>query len=188
MLVLSRKVGQELVIGDNIRITVNRVGGSRVTLGISAPQDVRIVRGELEPIVTSFEVDVPLDASASDAGTTGHQVDGHEFESSSASGEKAKDHPGGRSTIGGKSAASKNSIEARLAERKARPARPPKSLTAPSGSTPANGTPTTSEAGPVNRVASIAVKSAGASRTTGFSSESASGGAPENDGIKRRIH
>lgn len=55
MLVLSRKVGQELVIGDNIRITVNRVGGSRVTLGIEAPSEVRIVRAELEPIVRSFE-------------------------------------------------------------------------------------------------------------------------------------
>jgi carbon storage regulator CsrA len=61
MLVLSRKVGQELVIGDNIRITVNRVGGSRVTLGITAPGDVRVVRGELERIVKSFEAeaDVP---------------------------------------------------------------------------------------------------------------------------------
>ena len=55
MLVLSRKPGQELVIGDNIRITVNRVSGNRVTLGISAPDDVRIVRGELDPIVTSFD-------------------------------------------------------------------------------------------------------------------------------------
>ena len=55
MLVLSRKSGQELIIGDNIRITVNRVGGSRVTLGIEAPDDVRIVRGELDPIVRSFE-------------------------------------------------------------------------------------------------------------------------------------
>jgi len=55
MLVLSRKLGQELVIGENIRITVNRVSGNRVTLGISAPEEVRIVRGELDPIVTSFE-------------------------------------------------------------------------------------------------------------------------------------
>ena len=55
MLVLSRKPGQELVIGDNVRITVNRVSGNRVTLGISAPDEVRIVRGELDPIVTSFE-------------------------------------------------------------------------------------------------------------------------------------
>lgn len=57
MLVLSRKTGQELVIGDNIRITVNRVSGNRVTLGIDAPEEVRIMRGELEPIVKSFETE-----------------------------------------------------------------------------------------------------------------------------------
>jgi carbon storage regulator CsrA len=61
MLVLSRKMGQELVIGDNIRIAVSRIAGNRVTLGISAPNDVRIVRGELEPIVRSFEVGFELD-------------------------------------------------------------------------------------------------------------------------------
>ena len=61
MLVLSRKSGQELVIGDNVRITVNRVSGNRVTLGISAPDEVRIVRGELEPIMKSFEVEVPIE-------------------------------------------------------------------------------------------------------------------------------
>lgn len=47
MLVLSRKVGERLIIGDNIVVTVNRVAGNRVTLGIEAPGDVRIVRGEL---------------------------------------------------------------------------------------------------------------------------------------------
>ena len=57
MLVLSRKVGQELVINGNIRITVSRISGSRVTLGISAPDEVRIVRGELAPLVRSFEED-----------------------------------------------------------------------------------------------------------------------------------
>jgi carbon storage regulator len=68
MLVLSRKVGQELVIGDNIRITVNRVGGSRVTLGITAPEEVRIVRAELEPIVCSFGSDAaPLAEAAGEA-------------------------------------------------------------------------------------------------------------------------
>ena len=64
MLVLSRKVGQELIIGDNVRITINRVGGSRVTLGIEAPDDVRVVRGELEPIVRAFEQEAdPSDAA-----------------------------------------------------------------------------------------------------------------------------
>lgn len=49
MLVLSRKEGEKLVIGDNITVVVSRVAGNRVTLGIEAPADVRIIRGELKP-------------------------------------------------------------------------------------------------------------------------------------------
>ena len=48
MLVLSRKEGEQLVIGDNIVVTINRISGNRVAIGIEAPRDVRIVRGELE--------------------------------------------------------------------------------------------------------------------------------------------
>jgi carbon storage regulator CsrA len=48
MLVLSRREGERLVIGDDVTITVNRISGNRITLGIDAPREVRIVRGELE--------------------------------------------------------------------------------------------------------------------------------------------
>lgn len=47
MLVLTRKVGEEIVIGDNIRITVVEVGPGRVKIGIAAPKDVRIDREEI---------------------------------------------------------------------------------------------------------------------------------------------
>lgn len=47
MLVLSRKEGEQLLIGDNIVLTINRLSGNRVAIGIEAPRDVRIVRGEL---------------------------------------------------------------------------------------------------------------------------------------------
>ena len=47
MLVLSRKVGEKLVIGDDIVVTVNRIAGQRVSLGVEAPGHVRIVRSEL---------------------------------------------------------------------------------------------------------------------------------------------
>jgi carbon storage regulator CsrA len=47
MLVLSRKIGEKVVIGDEIVLVVKRILGQRVTFGIEAPQDVRIVRGEL---------------------------------------------------------------------------------------------------------------------------------------------
>lgn len=49
MLVLSRKEGEKLVVGDNITLVVSRISGNRVTLGIEAPIDVRIIRGELKP-------------------------------------------------------------------------------------------------------------------------------------------
>ncbi|MEM1227314.1 MAG: carbon storage regulator [Planctomycetota bacterium] len=48
MLVLSRKEGEKLVIGNNIVITVNRIAGNRVALGIDAPREISIVRGELD--------------------------------------------------------------------------------------------------------------------------------------------
>jgi carbon storage regulator len=57
MLVLSRKVGEQIVIGDNITVVVNKVTGNRISLGISAPSDVRIVRGELKEAVSAFEGD-----------------------------------------------------------------------------------------------------------------------------------
>jgi len=50
MLVLSRKVGEKIVIGDNITVEVVRVSGNRVSLGLVAPSDVKIRRGELTPL------------------------------------------------------------------------------------------------------------------------------------------
>ena len=47
MLVLTRKLNQEILIGDNVKITVLKVKGNTVRLGIEAPREVRIVRGEL---------------------------------------------------------------------------------------------------------------------------------------------
>ena len=61
MLVLSRKVGDTLVIDNHTTITVTKISGNRVTLGIKAPNDVRILRGELQ----EFEV-VPAGANEMD--------------------------------------------------------------------------------------------------------------------------
>jgi carbon storage regulator len=55
MLVLSRKIGERIHIGDNITIEIRRVAGNRVTLALEAPRDVRILRGELEKAATEFE-------------------------------------------------------------------------------------------------------------------------------------
>ena len=47
MLVLSRKVGEEIVIDGDIVLTVVEVNGNRVKIGIRAPRDKVVVRGEL---------------------------------------------------------------------------------------------------------------------------------------------
>lgn len=47
MLVLTRKLQEQIVIGDNIKVTVLRVKGNTVRLGIEAPRQVRVVRAEL---------------------------------------------------------------------------------------------------------------------------------------------
>jgi carbon storage regulator len=48
MLVLSRKLGESIVIGNGITVTVVEVHGERVRLGFSAPADVPIHREELQ--------------------------------------------------------------------------------------------------------------------------------------------
>lgn len=47
MLVLTRKVNEAICLGDAIRITVVEIKGTKVRLGIEAPQEVTIRRGEL---------------------------------------------------------------------------------------------------------------------------------------------
>ena len=47
MLVLSRKEGETLIIGDDIRVTIAQVRGNRVKVGVDAPSSVKIKRGEL---------------------------------------------------------------------------------------------------------------------------------------------
>ena len=47
MLVLSRKVSEQIVIGEHIRITLLGIAGNRIRLGITAPPGIHVVRGEL---------------------------------------------------------------------------------------------------------------------------------------------
>jgi carbon storage regulator len=47
MLVLTRKVGERVVIADNIIVTVVQVTGRTIRLGVEAPPDVHVVRQEL---------------------------------------------------------------------------------------------------------------------------------------------
>jgi len=52
MLVLSRKEGERIKLGDSIVVTIVRVAGDKVRVGIEAPSDVIVLRDELELHVT----------------------------------------------------------------------------------------------------------------------------------------
>ena len=49
MLVLSRKEDQQIIIDDDIQVVVLKITGNTIRLGISAPSDIKVLRGELEP-------------------------------------------------------------------------------------------------------------------------------------------
>jgi carbon storage regulator len=49
MLVLSRKESQRIKVGDSIVVTVVRLSGDKVRLGIEAPRDMVVLREELDP-------------------------------------------------------------------------------------------------------------------------------------------
>ena len=53
MLILTRKRSETIQIGDNVTIKVIRTGKGSVKLGITAPEDVRVLRGELSPEETT---------------------------------------------------------------------------------------------------------------------------------------
>ena len=47
MLVISRKIGESLIISDDIKITIVACGNDKVSIGIDAPKEVKIIREEL---------------------------------------------------------------------------------------------------------------------------------------------
>jgi carbon storage regulator len=47
MLILTRKVGESLMVGDDITVTVLGVKGNQVRIGVNAPRDVEVHREEI---------------------------------------------------------------------------------------------------------------------------------------------
>jgi len=60
MLVLSRKLGEKIVIGDNIVITVVKIDRTQIRIGIEAPQEVPVYREEIAPARTNAESKVAV--------------------------------------------------------------------------------------------------------------------------------
>jgi carbon storage regulator CsrA len=67
MLVLTRKLQQQIKIGEQITVTVLRIKGNTVRVGIQAPREVRVVRGELPKDAAGKEVATEHDESAVEA-------------------------------------------------------------------------------------------------------------------------
>ena len=63
MLVLSRKESEKIILGDEIVLTIVRVSGDRVRIGIQAPKDMLILRQELE--TNEIEISSSNDANQS---------------------------------------------------------------------------------------------------------------------------
>ena len=77
MLILTRKLGEQITIGDDITITLIEIKGSHVKLGIDAPKNVVIHRREIydrireENLGSSMVVDADLSRAESILGITG---------------------------------------------------------------------------------------------------------------------
>ena len=63
MLVLNRKGNEKIFVGEDVVINVLKVQGNRVTLGITAPSEVKIVRGELVTELPPTDEDEKRDAA-----------------------------------------------------------------------------------------------------------------------------
>lgn len=59
MLVLSRKVGERILIGENISVTVVRIAGGGVRLGVEAPPNMAVIRQELKDRLDAEQDAVP---------------------------------------------------------------------------------------------------------------------------------
>jgi carbon storage regulator len=64
MLVLSRKQSERIRVGRDIVVTVVRVAGDKVRLGIEAPPDVVVLRDELKPFAPLAVSSIPAQSAA----------------------------------------------------------------------------------------------------------------------------
>jgi carbon storage regulator CsrA len=85
MLVLSRKLNDEIVINDNITVRVLRVKGNTVRLGVEAPAEVSVMRGELPRREIEFTIEMESESEEEDVeaekADSEHEISGIQFRS-----------------------------------------------------------------------------------------------------------
>ncbi len=70
MLVLSRKVGERIWIGDEISVTVVRITGGGVRIGIEAPSEMPVVREELKAKLDQAEAESKISKAENESPPT----------------------------------------------------------------------------------------------------------------------
>ena len=60
MLILTRRVGESVMIGDDVTVTIIEVRGTQVRIGVSAPKDVAVHREEILERIRAVEIEKEL--------------------------------------------------------------------------------------------------------------------------------
>jgi carbon storage regulator len=71
MLVLTRRIGETIVIGDGIEVLISAIKGRQVRLGITAPVSVRVARQELLGSAVNPRFQTPSDSSFAEPPASG---------------------------------------------------------------------------------------------------------------------
>lgn len=67
MLILSRRVDESIVIGDEVKITILSIKGKQVRIGINAPSDIAVHREEIYDRINSDNADIDSEVTTEDS-------------------------------------------------------------------------------------------------------------------------
>jgi carbon storage regulator len=76
MLILSRRPGESLTIGDDVVVTVVGISGNQIRLGITAPREVRVLREEIYKAMREENQTAPANTLESNKKREGTQMQG----------------------------------------------------------------------------------------------------------------